>query len=141
VYSVSHMTDSVDAVSIARALGDTTRARIVALLSRRDLCVCELTEVLGQSQANVSGHLRLLVSAGLAASYQRSYWTHYALVRTLPADILGFLDLVVRQATAQHLGDLHTLEQLPADVCALKQQQRRRARERKQKPSGTTKAQ
>src|SRR5450759_3289515 len=73
------MTDTVDAIVIARALGDTTRARIVALLQRRDLCVCELTETLGQSQANISGHLKLLVSSGLVTSNRRSYWTHYAL--------------------------------------------------------------
>ncbi len=128
------MTDTVDEISIARALGDTTRARIAALLRRRDLCVCELTEVLGQSQANISGHLKLLVSTGLATSYRRSYWTHYALVRTLPADTSHFLIAVIRQATAQYPGDLLALERLPADVCALRQKQRRRAREGKQKP-------
>lgn len=128
------MTDIVDAIIIARALGDTTRARIVALLQRRGLCVCELTEVLGQSQANISGHLKLLASSGLVTSNRRSYWTHYALVRTLPADASHFLSAVILQATAQHPEDLLALEHLPADVCALKQQQRRRVRKGKQKP-------
>ena len=128
------MTDIVDAISIARALGDTTRARIVALLGRRDLCVCELTETLVQSQANISGHLKLLASSGLVTSYRRSYWTHYALVRTLPADISRFLAGIMQQATAQYPADLLALERLPADVCALRQKQRRRVREGKQKP-------
>jgi ArsR family transcriptional regulator len=128
------MTDTVDAIAIARALGDTTRARIAALLQRRDLCVCELTEVLGQSQANISGHLKLLLSSGLVTSNRQSYWTHYALVRTLPADISRFLGAVMRQVTAQYPGDLLALERLPADVCTLRQEQRRNAREGKQKP-------
>lgn len=127
------MTDTVDAISIARALGDTTRARIVSLLGRRDLCVCELTETLDQSQANISGHLKLLVSSGLVTSYRRSYWTHYALVRTLPADIVRFLGAVMLGATARYPGDLLLLERLPADICALRQKQRRTVRDEKQK--------
>jgi len=128
------MTDTIDAISIARALGDTTRARIAALLERRDLCVCELTETLGQSQANISGHLKLLLSSGLVTSCRRSYWTHYALAGNLPADISHFLGAVMQQVTAEYPGDLLALERLPADVCALKQQERRNAREGKQKP-------
>jgi DNA-binding transcriptional ArsR family regulator len=128
------MTDTVDAISIARALGDTTRVRIVMLLTRRDFCVCELTEVLSQSQANISGHLKLLVSSGLVTSNRRSYWTHYALASNLPTDISNFLTAIIRQATAQYPGDVLALEHLPHDVCALKQQERRNAREGKQKP-------
>jgi len=128
------MTDTVDVISIARALGDTTRARIVTLLQHRDLCVCELTEVLGQSQANISGHLKLLLSSSLVTSNRHSYWTHYALASDLPTDIFHFLSVIMLQATAQYPGDLLALERLPADVCALKQQERRNAREGKQKP-------
>ena len=128
------MTDIVDAIIIARALGDTTRARIVALLQRRDLCVCELTKVLGQSQANISGHLKLLLSSGIVTSNRRSYWTHYAVAGNLPTDISHFLTAIIRQATAQYPGDVLALEHLPRDVCALKQQERRNVRAGKQKP-------
>jgi ArsR family transcriptional regulator len=128
------MTDTVDAIAIARALGDTTRARIAALLQHRDLCVCELTKVLGQSQANISGHLKLLLSSGIVTSNRRSYWTHYAVAGNLPTDISHFLSAIMLQTTAQYPGDLLALERLPADACALKQQERRNAREGKQKP-------
>jgi len=128
------MTDTVDAIVIARALGDTTRARIVALLQRRDLCVCELTKVLGQSQANISGHLKLLLSSGIVTSNRHSYWTHYAVAGNLPTDISHFLTAIIRQATAQYPGDVLALEHLPRDVCALKQQQRHRVRKGQQKP-------
>ena len=123
------MTDTVDTISIARALGDTTRARIAALLQRRDLCVCELTEVLGQSQANISGHLKLLLSNGLITSNRHSYWTHYALAGNLPTDISHFLSAIMLQTTAQYPGDLLALERLPADVCAVRQKQRQPAKE------------
>jgi DNA-binding transcriptional ArsR family regulator len=123
------MSDTVDPVAIARALGDLTRARIVALLAERDLCVCELTETLGQSQANISGHLKLLVASGLVASYQRSYWTHYALSDGLPADIRAFAEAVIRSTHAAWAADLVRLSELPPDVCARHQQERRCARE------------
>ena len=128
------MTDTVDAIVIARALGDTTRARIVALLQRRDLCVCELTKVLGQSQANISGHLKLLLSSGIVTSNRRSYWTHYAVAGNLPTDISHFLSAIMLQTTAQYPGDLLALERLPADVCTVRQKQRKPAKEEEQKP-------
>ena len=92
---------------------------------------------MGQSQANISGHLKSLASSGLVTSYRRSYWTHYALVRTLPADISRFLAGIMQQATGQNPGDLLALEQLPADVCALRQKQRQHAREGSRNQSST----
>ncbi|MEN6550816.1 MAG: metalloregulator ArsR/SmtB family transcription factor [Candidatus Cryosericum sp.] len=124
------MTDTVDAIAIARALGDTTRARIVMLLAERNLCVCELTETLGQSQANISGHLKLLVASGLVVSYRRSYWTHYALTQNLPPDIAGFVRAVVHETRSRFSSDLATLAALPEDVCARRQEERRLARQR-----------
>ncbi|HOV51149.1 MAG TPA: metalloregulator ArsR/SmtB family transcription factor [Candidatus Cryosericum sp.] len=121
------MSDTVEPIAIARALGDPTRARIVSLLAERDLCVCELTETLGQSQANISGHLKLLVASGLVASYQRSYWTHYALQQNLPPDIAGFVHAVVRETQSVFSLDLLRLSQPPSDVCARKQEERRTA--------------
>jgi ArsR family transcriptional regulator, arsenate/arsenite/antimonite-responsive transcriptional repressor len=48
-----------------RALGDPTRLRIVNLLARGSLCVCDIQRILGQPQSSVSRHLALLKSAGL----------------------------------------------------------------------------
>jgi ArsR family transcriptional regulator, arsenate/arsenite/antimonite-responsive transcriptional repressor len=48
-----------------RALADRTRLRIVNLLARGSLCVCDIQRILGQPQSSVSRHLALLKSAGL----------------------------------------------------------------------------
>jgi ArsR family transcriptional regulator len=48
-----------------RALGDRTRLRIVNLLARGSLCVCDIQRILEQPQSSVSRHLALLKSAGL----------------------------------------------------------------------------
>jgi ArsR family transcriptional regulator, arsenate/arsenite/antimonite-responsive transcriptional repressor len=47
------------------ALSDRTRLRIVNLLARGSLCVCDIQRILGQPQSSVSRHLALLKSAGL----------------------------------------------------------------------------
>jgi ArsR family transcriptional regulator len=50
---------------ILRALGDDTRLRIFSLLTKAELCVCELEDVLDLSQSLVSNHLAVLRRAGL----------------------------------------------------------------------------
>ena len=48
-----------------RAVGETTRLRILALCAEGDLTVGDLTQILGQSQPRVSRHLKLLCEAGV----------------------------------------------------------------------------
>jgi ArsR family transcriptional regulator len=48
-----------------KALADETRLRIFALLTRQELCVCEIEDILGLSQSLVSNHLAVLRAAGL----------------------------------------------------------------------------
>ena len=67
----------------AAALGDPTRARIVAvLLEGGDLCVCDLAWVAERAQSLVSHHLRVLRSAGLAASRRDGKMVFYSLTET-----------------------------------------------------------
>jgi DNA-binding transcriptional ArsR family regulator len=54
--------------ALLRALGDETRLRIFALLTKTELCVCEIEDMLGLSQSLVSNHLAVLRRAGLVES-------------------------------------------------------------------------
>lgn len=54
-----------DLAALLRVLGDDTRLRIFALLTRAELCVCEIEDILGLSQSLVSNHLAVLRRAGL----------------------------------------------------------------------------
>jgi len=54
-----------DLAALLRVLGDETRLRIFALLTRAELCVCEIEDILGLSQSLVSNHLAVLRRAGL----------------------------------------------------------------------------
>ncbi len=48
-----------------KALSDPNRVRILFLLNERNLCVCEITEILGLATSTVSNHLSILSDAGL----------------------------------------------------------------------------
>lgn len=45
---------------VFKAMGDGTRIRILHALSQRELCVCELEDVLEMSQSSISHQLRVL---------------------------------------------------------------------------------
>ena len=55
----------MDYESIFKALGESTRIKIVKLLSIKPMYVCELESVLEMSQPRISQHLRILKQAGL----------------------------------------------------------------------------
>jgi ubiquinone/menaquinone biosynthesis C-methylase UbiE/DNA-binding HxlR family transcriptional regulator len=52
-------------VKSLRVLGDTNRLRMLLLLSREELSVAELQEILGMGQSSISTHLAQLKHAGL----------------------------------------------------------------------------
>jgi DNA-binding transcriptional ArsR family regulator len=61
------------------ALGNETRYRLVRLLAAAedDLCVCELTPLVGVSDSAVSHALRALVDAGLVTRRSAGRWNYY----------------------------------------------------------------
>ena len=67
------------ALAIFRALADSTRLRILALLRSMELSVGELAQVLGQSQPRVSRHVKILCDAGLAERRKEGSWVFVAL--------------------------------------------------------------
>ncbi|TLS51700.1 metalloregulator ArsR/SmtB family transcription factor [Paenibacillus antri] len=62
-----------------KLLGDRNRLTIVSLLKERELCVCELVELLQTSQPNISQHLRKLKDAGLLHESRKGQWVYYSL--------------------------------------------------------------
>ena len=66
-----------DVVNIFKALADPTRLRIVLLLRRRELCVCEMMFILRMEQSRVSHHMRVLRDAGIAEDVREGRWIIY----------------------------------------------------------------
>ena len=51
-------------VRISKAISDETRIRMLKLLLEKDICVCEMQEIMGISQPQVSRNLKILMDAG-----------------------------------------------------------------------------
>ena len=66
-------------MSITRALADPNRVRILLALRRRELCVCQITELFGLAFSTVSKHLSILNHAGLIQSRKTERWVYYRL--------------------------------------------------------------
>ena len=62
-----------------RAVAESTRVRILFVLSHGEFNVSELTQILGQSQPRVSRHLKLMVAAGLVSRHKEGNWVLFRL--------------------------------------------------------------
>lgn len=70
-----------DLEQILKVLADKNRMRIIKLLEKRKMCVCELTYILGIKQPSVSRHLKKLRECGIIQEEKNSYWKDYYLIK------------------------------------------------------------
>ncbi|MFC1855464.1 ArsR/SmtB family transcription factor [Thermodesulfobacteriota bacterium] len=68
-----------DLTQIFKMFSDKNRLRIIAMLSNRKMCVCELAFVLDVTQPSVSRHLKKMKQAGIILDEQAGLWTNYFL--------------------------------------------------------------
>ncbi|WP_055108180.1 ArsR/SmtB family transcription factor [Paenibacillus ihumii] len=62
-----------------KLLSDKTRLKIVALLKEREMCVCDIVDILEATQPNISQHLKKLKTGGIVNETRRSQWIYYSL--------------------------------------------------------------
>ena len=80
--------------SVFKALGDSTRLRLLSLIAAhadREACICDLTEPVGLSQPTVSHHMKVLAEAGLVTREQRGKWAYYRVVDGALAQLASLL--------------------------------------------------
>lgn len=75
-----------DLESLFAALSESTRLRLLNLMSAGELCVCFFVDILDQPQPTISRHLAYLRKAGLVADRRDGKWIHYRI--TAPTDPL-----------------------------------------------------
>ncbi|MFA5516787.1 MAG: metalloregulator ArsR/SmtB family transcription factor, partial [Desulfuromonadales bacterium] len=63
-----------DLARTCKAISDETRLRILAILTRGELCVCDLMAILDLPQSTVSRHLATLRHAGLVEDRRQGLW-------------------------------------------------------------------
>lgn len=80
-----------DFVRVMKALSDPSRVAVVRMLERREMCACEIVDLLGLAQPTVSRHLRVLQDAGLILGRKMGIWVHYRLPENPPSPCIATL--------------------------------------------------
>jgi ubiquinone/menaquinone biosynthesis C-methylase UbiE/DNA-binding transcriptional ArsR family regulator len=106
-----------DVLNGLKATAESTRLRLLALFTRGELTVSEVTQILRQSQPRVSRHLKLMSEAGLIERFKEGSWVFYRLSEDGPG-----------RAIVQKLAEL-----LPWDDATLKRDLERLDAVRKQR--------
>ena len=68
-----------DLLNITKALADENRLRMLMALKGGEVCVCQLTELMGLAMSTVSKHLSILYQAGLVNARKEGRWMYYSL--------------------------------------------------------------
>lgn len=64
-------------LNVMKALSDPSRIKIMKMLQRREMCVCEIQAALNFAQSTTSKHLQILHNAGLITSKKDGLWVNY----------------------------------------------------------------
>jgi ArsR family transcriptional regulator len=64
-------------LKVMKALSDQSRAKIMKMLQKRVMCVCEIQTALKVAQSTASKHLQILEDAGLIISKKEGLWVNY----------------------------------------------------------------
>jgi ArsR family transcriptional regulator, arsenate/arsenite/antimonite-responsive transcriptional repressor len=98
-------TASPQIVAGFHALSEPLRIQTIEYLRERELCVCELCELLDIAQSKLSFHLKVLKTANLVQTRQEGKWVYYR------------LNLAQFDILEQYLAGYHHLQPLPARPC------------------------
>lgn len=111
-------------MNISKALSDANRVRMLLALRERELCACQLTELLGLAPSTMSKHLSILYQARLVDTRKDGRWVYFSRPGKIPpAPIRQALDWVdsslanSEQAVADAKRLSEVLENDPSDLC------------------------
>ncbi len=117
-----------DLIAIFKAISEETRLRILKLLEKGELCVCDIVAALDMVQPKVSFHLNVLKEAGFLKDRKQGRWTHYSLddsdlfKRFL---IVSIFERIPKEALAEDRRRLEEfVQEKPANVVSLSQRKR-----------------
>lgn len=90
--------------AVVKAMAHPTRLFVVDQLSRRERCVCELTDLIGADVSTVSKHLAVLKGAGIVASEKRGSRIYYTLRMPCVLNFFGCVESVIKSVARESLG-------------------------------------
>jgi ArsR family transcriptional regulator len=104
-------------LNVLKSLSDETRLRIINLLYEKELCVCDIMEVLQIPQTKASRHLSYLKNAGIVSDRKQAQWVYYSLT---PEGKMKFIQSLI-------FDHLRQLPQSAADLTGLQEWLKRKS--------------
>ena len=80
-----------DYVPAIKAMSDETRLKIIDMLSRGEMCACEILEKFSISQSTLSYHMKILSESGLVNAVRDGAWMRYTLNKEKIDELKTFL--------------------------------------------------
>ncbi len=80
---------------VFKALGDTTRLKIVEMLSCGELCGCDILEAFNITQPTLSYHMKILTECKLVTSHKEGSWIYYKNNLAILEEISGFWNGII----------------------------------------------
>ncbi|MBI4444987.1 MAG: winged helix-turn-helix transcriptional regulator [Acidobacteria bacterium] len=69
----------LEVMAVTKALADQNRVRVLLALTKKELCVCQIVELLDLAPSTVSKHMAILKQARLVQSRKEGRWIYYRL--------------------------------------------------------------
>lgn len=86
-------------LKIGKALGDETRLRAMLALDGRELCLCQIIDLLQLAPSTISKHMNILADAGLVVLRKKGRWHYFRLANDGSVAVVGAVQWV-REALA-----------------------------------------
>ena len=102
-----------------KVLSDETRVRIINLVYKHDLCVCELVEILQESQPKISKHIAKLRQIDLVTTERNEQYIYYRFNHANET-YKNIIENVIGEITAieTYKNDIERLQTIESFVCA-----------------------
>jgi ArsR family transcriptional regulator len=110
-------------IDVLKALADSCRLRLVAILLRGEYTVQELTTILNMGQSRISRHLKILTEAGILSVKRQGTWSYYRAGGDSP------FFAAIRAAMEQGIQTLPEQTDDLAAVAAVLEERRRRSQQ------------
>lgn len=111
-------------LAITKALADENRLRAIGLLRDREICLCQIVEVLDLASSSVSRHMAILQQARLVESRKQGRWAYFRLAEDeAPRPVHEVLEIILaslssdKQAKADQKSLKAVLKIEPEELC------------------------
>lgn len=91
------ITKNIGIADMLKVLADDTNLKMLSFLKlKRELCVCDLQNLLSTNQPNVSRHLKELMNVNLVSVRQEGKW-HYYSIKEIPLFVEEILKVAMEE--------------------------------------------